>query len=608
MTQEVRMGVCGMSCASCVTRVERAIASQPGVESATVNLALETAVVRYDHGKIPQLIDAVRSAGYEPVIETASIGVGGMTCASCVARVERAIRALPGVIKATVNLSTESVSVDFLPDTINRARITQTIGEAGYLAETEATVLDEGRERQERELAALERDLVLAGSLTAPLIAISMSPMFFPGVEVLMHDLLPKTVWHWLELLLATPVLFWAGRRFLVQGWAEIRHLAPGMNSLVMIGSSAAYLYSLLALLLPGMFPEGTANLYFEAAAVIVTLILLGRFLESLAKGRTSEAIRGLVRLQPREATVVREAGEVEIPVEAVVTGDLVSVRPGERIPVDGIVVEGTSYVDESMISGEPVPVGKQVEDEVVGGTVNQTGAFRFRASRVGANTVLAQIIRLVEEAQAGKPPIQRLADRIAAIFVPIVMGTALITFAAWILFGPEPALSFAFVAAVSVLLIACPCAMGLATPTATMVATGREGGGGQAIAGSRCPYRLRRRWHQRCTGPGAGGCRHCHRHRYRHRRGGRGCGSDVRGADRCGQCHCAGSANAEDHPPELLLGLCLQRGPDPPGRGVVLPIDRLAPEPHASGSCHEHLQFVRGDQQPPAAAVSVTA
>jgi len=455
-------------------RVERAIASQPGVESATVNLASETAVVHFDQVELWQLIEAVRGAGYEPVVETTTIRVGGMTCASCVARVERAIEALPGVIKATVNLSTESARVEYLPDTLSRERIAQAIGEAGYEAEVGKEAPDAGKERQERALALLKRDLMLAAILTAPLVLISMGPMFLPGAESLMHGLLPMPVWHWLELLLASPVLLWAGRRFLVQGWAELRHLAPGMNSLVMIGSGAAYLYSLLVLVLPALFPKGTDNLYFEAAAVIVTLILLGRYLEALAKGRTSEAIRHLVRLRPKEARVVREKGEVEIPVEAVVPGDIVLLRPGERIPVDGILVDGASYVDESMISGEPIPVGKHAGDEVVGGTVNQTGAFRYRATRVGADTVLAQIIRMVEEAQAGKPPIQQLADRIAAVFVPIVMVVASIAFAIWLLFGPDPALSFAFVAAVSVLLIACPCAMGLATPTAIMVATGR--------------------------------------------------------------------------------------------------------------------------------------
>jgi Cu+-exporting ATPase len=474
MTKELRIGVGGMSCASCVTRVERAIANQPGVESAAVNLASETAVVHFDQAEIPALIEAVRGAGYEPVVETTTIGVGGMTCASCVARVERAIQALPGVLGATVNLSTESARVEFLPDTLSRARIAQAIGEAGYQAEVGQEAPDAGKERREKELALLKRDLMLAAVLTAPLVLISMAPMFLPGAETLMHSLLPMPVWHWLELVLATPVLAWAGRRFLVQGSAELRHLAPGMNSLVMIGSGAAYLYSLLVLFLPGLFPKGTANLYFEASAVIVTLILVGRYLEALAKGRTSEAIRHLVRLRPKEARIVREDGEIEIPVEAVVPGDIVLVRPGERIPVDGVVVEGTSYVDESMISGEPVPVGKHAGDEVVGGTVNQTGVFRCRATRVGADTLLAQIIRLVEEAQAGKPPIQLLADRIAGVFVPIVMGVALITFIVWLLVGPDPALNFAFVAAVSVLLIACPCAMGLATPTAIMVATGR--------------------------------------------------------------------------------------------------------------------------------------
>ena len=477
MTWELRIGVGGMSCASCVTRVERAIASQPGVESATVNLASETAVVHFDQVELWQLIEAVRGAGYEPVVETTTIRVGGMTCASCVARVERAIEALealPGVIKATVNLSTESARVEYLPDTLSRERIAQAIGEAGYEAEVGKEAPDAGKERQERELALLKRDLMLAAVLTAPLVLISMGPMFLPGAESLTHGLLPMPVWHWLELLLASPVLLWAGRRFLVQGWAELRHLAPGMNSLVMIGSGAAYLYSLLVLVLPALFPKGTDNLYFEASAVIVTLILFGRYLEALAKGRTSEAIRHLVRLRPKEARVVREKGEVEIPVEAVVPGDIVLLRPGERIPVDGILVDGASYVDESMISGEPIPVGKHAGDEVVGGTVNQTGAFRYRATRVGADTVLAQIIRMVEEAQAGKPPIQQLADRIAAVFVPIVMAVASIAFAIWLLFGPDPALSFAFVVAVSVLLIACPCAMGLATPTAIMVATGR--------------------------------------------------------------------------------------------------------------------------------------
>lgn len=474
MSDELRIGVAGMSCASCVSRVERVIAQQPGVTSAAVNLAAQTAVVQFDRVDVPRLLEAVRSAGYEPVVERTDLAVGDMTCASCVARVERAIQGLPGVISTAVNLGTESATVEFLPDSVSRERIVQAIIEAGYHAEEETAAPDVQQERQARELAGLKRDLTLAAALTLPLVWISMIPMLLPAVASGMYGLLPVAAWHWLELALATPVLLWAGRRFLVQGLAELRHLAPGMNSLVMIGASAAWIYSLLVLVAPNLFPEGTANLYFEAAAVIVTLVLLGRALEALAKGRTSEAIRRLVRLQPKEALILRGDTEVAIPVQAVVPGDIVLVRPGERIPVDGIILVGQSYIDESMISGEPLPVRKQPESEVIGGTVNQTGAFRYRATRVGGDTLLAQIIRLVEEAQGGKPPIQRLADRIAAVFVPLVLVIALIAFVAWLAFGPPPALRFAFVAAVSVLLIACPCAMGLATPTAIMVATGR--------------------------------------------------------------------------------------------------------------------------------------
>ena len=474
MTQEVRIGVGGMTCASCVARVERAIARAPGVASATVNLAAGTAIVHFDEATVPALLDAVRGAGYEPVVESITLGVTGMTCASCVARVERAIQAMPGVIEATVNLGTESATVGYLPATVSPERIAQAIRAAGYEPAAPEQRAETDEMRKAHELGLLARDLRVAASLTLPLLLISMGPMVVPGLHALMDRLAPMSLWAWLELVLATPVLFWSGRRFLARGLTELRHLSPGMDSLVMLGSGAAYLYSLLALTLPGMFPAGTVHLYFEAAAVIVTLILLGRYLEAVAKGRTSQAIRRLVNLQPKTARIIGPDGEIEIPADAVVPGDAIQVRPGERIPVDGTLTEGGSRVDESMISGEPVPVRKDPGDEVIGGTLNQTGSFRYRATRVGAETVLAQIIRLVEDAQSGKPPIQRVADRIAAIFVPVVMIVALVTFAVWLWLGPEPPLSYAFVAAVSVLLIACPCAMGLATPTAIMVATGR--------------------------------------------------------------------------------------------------------------------------------------
>ncbi|WP_201093923.1 heavy metal translocating P-type ATPase [Thiocystis minor] len=402
------------------------------------------------------------------------LSVGGMSCASCVARVERAIQALPGVIEATVNLTTESATVTYRPATISRARIAQAIRAAGYEPREPEETAETDQERKEQEMVQLTRDLRFAVILTLPLVLIGMGPMVAPGLDGLMTRLAPRMLWHWLELALATPVLFWAGRRFLTRGLTELRHFSPGMDSLVMLGSSAAYLYSVLALTIPERFPAGTANLYFEAAAVIVTLILFGRYLEALAKGRTSQAIQRLVKLQPKTARILRANGESDIPIDAVVPGDLIRVRPGERIPVDGTLTEGTSHLDESMLSGEPLPVRKRPGDDVIGGTINQTGAFLYRATRVGAETVLARIIQMVEDAQSGKPPIQRVADRIAAVFVPLVMAAALLTFGVWLWLGPTPALSYAFVTAVSVLLIACPCAMGLATPTAIMVASGR--------------------------------------------------------------------------------------------------------------------------------------
>jgi Cu+-exporting ATPase len=482
MERTVSFVVHDMTCASCVARVERALGKVPGVREAEVNLATEKARVTLDAEQadlaavFAAVFAAVEKAGYRPVAAQRELGVAGMTCAACVGRVERALRKLPGVLDASVNLATERASVTYLPDALDPGRIAQAVAKAGYtprdLAE-EAAGADRERAAREAEIGALRRSVLFAAIFTLPLFLIAML-RHLPGAEPAMLALLPERGWMWIELLLATPVQFYAGRRFYRQGWAELRHLNPGMSSLVMLGSSAAYFYSLLALLAPGVFPAGTAKSYFEAAAVIVTLILVGRLLEAIAKGRTSEAIKKLMRLQAKTARVRRDGEEVEIPIEAVVAGDRVLVRPGERLPVDGVVVEGASFVDESMITGEPIPVEKSVGAEAVGGTVNKTGAFTLKATRVGAETVLGQIIRMVEAAQGTKPPIQRLADRIAGVFVPIVLGIAAVTFALWLALGPAPALSFAFVTAVSVLLIACPCAMGLATPTAIMVGTGK--------------------------------------------------------------------------------------------------------------------------------------
>ncbi len=479
MSEELGFGVRGMTCASCVGRVERALRKVEGVERAEVNLATERARVVFDPRATDTaaLLKAVAAAGYEPVLAETEFGIGGMTCASCVGRIERRLARLAGVASVEVNLATERARVRYAPEQIRPQALHQAVRDAGYeprLSTPEGGAEDPEQAAREAEIRGLRRDVRWAAVLTVPLVLIAMGPYFIPGFEGLLLSLAPEKAWRWLELVLATPVLFGTGRRFFRHGIAEVRALSPGMSTLVMFGSSAAYFYSVFALIAPALFPEGTANSYFEAAGVIVTLILLGKYLEAVAKGRTSEAIKKLMQLQAKTARVVRDGVEVEVPIEEVVEGDRVSVRPGERVPVDGEVVDGNSYVDESMITGEPVPVAKAAGAEVVGGTINKTGAFTFRATRVGGDTVLAQIIRMVEEAQSSKPPIQHLADRIAAVFVPIVLVLAVVTFAVWMVWGPSPQLNYAFVAAVSVLLIACPCAMGLATPTAIMVATGR--------------------------------------------------------------------------------------------------------------------------------------
>ncbi|MRX50555.1 heavy metal translocating P-type ATPase [Paracoccus sp. S-4012] len=466
----------GMTCASCVAHVEKAIAKVPEVAKVNVNLATGRADVTFrGQPDAAALVRAVEGAGYEVPEVTTELGVTGMTCASCVAHVEKAVKAVPGVSAATVNLATERVSVRHPPGVTPVEALEAAIRGAGYEPHRiEGASADREREARERELEDLRRSTLIAGLLTLPIFVIEMGSHFIPAI----HDLVMNTVGmrtSWLiQFVLTTIILFGPGRRFFRRGVPALLRGTPDMNSLVVVGTSAAWAYSVVATFAPQVLPEGTANVYYEAAAVIVTLILLGRYLEAKAKGRTSEAIKRLVGLQPRTARVERDGRTVELPLSEVRAGDIVQVRPGERVPVDGEVVEGTSYVDESMITGEPVPVAKGAGAEVVGGTINRTGAFSFRATRVGAETVLAQIIRMVEEAQGSKLPIQALVDRVTAWFVPAVMAAAGLTFVVWLVFGPDPALTFALVNAVAVLIIACPCAMGLATPTSIMVGTGR--------------------------------------------------------------------------------------------------------------------------------------
>ncbi|WP_132985672.1 heavy metal translocating P-type ATPase [Luteimonas terricola] len=406
---------------------------------------------------------------------TTELAVEGMTCASCVGRVERALQAVPGVSGAAVNLATEratvrgAAAVDALVAAVGKAGYEARAIDAGAPAGD-----DEATARREADRLALGRNLLLAVALALPVFILEMGSHLVPAMHHWVEQTLGTQRSWILQFALTTLVLAVPGRRFYTAGIPALLRLAPDMNSLVAVGTLAAWGYSVVATFAPRLLPEGTANVYYEAAAVIVALVLLGRWLEARAKGRTSEAITRLVGLQPKIARVLRDGRAVDVPIGEVVDGDLVELRPGERVPVDGDVVEGSSWIDESMITGEPVPVEKSAGSAVVGGTVNQQGALTLRATAVGAQTVLAQIIRLVEQAQGSKLPIQALVDRVTLWFVPAVMGAALLTFVVWMAFGPSPALGFALVNAVAVLIIACPCAMGLATPTSIMVGTGR--------------------------------------------------------------------------------------------------------------------------------------
>ena len=477
------LSVEGMTCASCVGRVERALKKVPGVQEAVVNLATEKARLTVaDPAQaaaiLPQAVAAIEKAGYAVPAQSVDLQVGGMTCASCVGRVERALKKVPGVQDAVVNLATERASVQLQGDVAVGALIAA-IEKAGYEAQAvqrsaATTGEDATAQRQAQERESLKRSLIFAALFALPVFLLEMGGHMVPAFHHWIAGSIGTQNSWYIQFALTAVVLFGPGRRFFEKGVPALLRAAPDMNSLVAVGTSAAFAYSVVATFVPQWLPAGTVNVYFEAAAVIVALILLGRFLEARAKGNTSEAIRRLVQLQAKTARV-RKGGLVqEIDIAQVRAGDLIEVRPGERIPVDGEVIEGRSFVDESMISGEPVPVEKAEGAEVVGGTVNQNGALAFRATKVGADTLLAQIIRMVEQAQGSKLPIQALVDKITMWFVPAVMAAALLTFVIWLIWGPDPALSFALVNAVAVLIIACPCAMGLATPTSIMVGTGR--------------------------------------------------------------------------------------------------------------------------------------
>ena len=481
--------IAGMTCAACVMHVEHALRTVPGVTEATVNLATERASVSLEPGPVPlaALQASVAEAGYGIATADAALDVGGMTCAACVMHVEHALRSVPGVTDAAVNLATERARVQYVPGLAGIAEFRHALEDGGYRM---VGVAEAGRdaaaevERLSRtaEIRYFRNRCAFALAVGLLLLLGSFHPFqSLPGADWLFGLTLSSwEIWPWILWGLATPVQFWAGWPFYTSGLPALRRGTANMHTLVALGSTVAYGYSGAITAISTAAPEWLAErgigtgLYFDTAALIIGLILLGRFLEARARGRTSEAIRRLIGLQPNTARVLKEGREVEVPVMELAVGDVAVVRPGESIPVDGEIVEGSSAVDESMLTGESMPVDKAAGQPVYGATLNRTGFFRFRVTRIGEETALARIIRLVEEAQGSRAPIQRLADRVAAVFVPAVGGVAVAAFLFWLLLGPAPALTYAVLTLVAVLIIACPCALGLATPTAIIVGAGK--------------------------------------------------------------------------------------------------------------------------------------
>jgi len=470
-SEKAHIHITGMTCTTCAATIEKGLAETPGVEQANVSFASEKASVEYDPSKVDltKIKDTISQIGYGVATKKSIFPVGGMTCASCVTRVRQALSSVPGVISANVNLASEKATVEYIEGT-EIASLRQAVKDAGYELSSEAETLEDVTTAAKREIRAVRNKFILAIALGALILVLGFGPSFVGK---------PYLMWA-----LATPVQFWAGLRFYRGAWGALKHRTADMNTLIAVGTSAAYLYSMVAILFPSLFVAAgrEPSLYFDTAALIIGLILLGRFLEARARGQTSAAIKKLIGIQPKTALVIRDGEEREIPIEDVQVGDLILVRPGERVPVDGIIRQGYSSIDESMITGESIPVEKKASDEVIGATINKTGSFHFEATKVGKDTALAHIIRMVEEAQGSKAPIQRLADVIASYFVPTVIVIAIATFIIWYFLGPAPAFTFALLNFVAVLIIACPCALGLATPTAIMVGTGKGAENGVLI------------------------------------------------------------------------------------------------------------------------------
>jgi Cu+-exporting ATPase len=447
----------------------------PGINQVSINQAAGIAQVTYspDRFNMADLVKAIYSAGFRTGGVQTRIGIQNLRCASCVRFIEDELCATPGVLGANVNVATQEASIEYLPEKTKLADLNTAIESWGY--KTRPAASEEPQDKQQAEHAKEYRRLMahfwFAAIISLPVLATAYSK-FVPFVRDWNMQTL-RLAWG-VTALLTLPVLFWSGIDFFTGAWAALKHRSANMNTLVALGTAAAWLYSTIAVLFPSIFPQGTSEPFYDVVAVVIALVVLGQALELRAKGRTGEAIKKLIGLQAKTARVVRNEKEMDIPVEEVLVGDVVQVRPGEKVPVDGLIIEGNSAVDESMLTGESIPASKKPGDEVIGATLNKTGAFKFRATKVGKDTALAQIVKMVQEAQNSKAPIARMADTISGYFVPVVMILAILTFVLWFNLGPQPQLVYALITAVTVLIIACPCALGLATPMSLMVGIGK--------------------------------------------------------------------------------------------------------------------------------------
>ncbi|WP_145949414.1 heavy metal translocating P-type ATPase [Paenibacillus sp. Y412MC10] len=473
-SKQTTLQITGMTCAACANRIEKGLNKLEGVSSANVNFALEKASVTYDPGKVgvDKLEETIKKLGYDTAKEVVDFNLEGMTCAACANRIEKGLSKLPGVSNASVNFAMETARVEYSPADISVSDMQNKVKQLGYKAvtkqENKKTV-----DHRKQEIKHQKRLLLLSAILSLPLLW-SMVAHFSFTSWIYMPEILMNP---WFQLILATPVQFYVGKHFYVGAYKALRNGSANMDVLVSLGTSAAYFYSLYLTIdwfTAGANAHHGPSLYYETSAILITLVIMGKLFESLAKGRTSEAIKSLMGLQAKTALVVRDGQEITIPVDEVIVGDMVLVRPGDKVPVDGVVLEGTSSVDESMLTGESLPVEKTAGDAVIGATINKNGMLRIKATKVGKEPALAQIIKVVEEAQGSKAPIQRVADVISGIFVPIVVGIAVVAFLVWYFLVTPGEFAEALEKAIAILVIACPCALGLATPTSIMAGSGR--------------------------------------------------------------------------------------------------------------------------------------